>query len=283
MSLDTSGGADPLLKERNQERISEFRRLALKPLALFGYVAAVAAGIGINVFIWPAVTLVVLFWAAALADKKARADWWESLVRTIGMTSDVPALDFATPLLRSGDERKVDAQAHDDARVLALFTSTDVSHDSKGNREENNHHYTLLIYDFTASEATVPSTMCFLSAHRRGPLGIGDDHRGSFPSAARDFDLESVELNKKFNLRCDRDQVDVLHAVFDPAFMVWFQEHGLDFEFESGKLVVIHKTHLQRLTDFQDLMTSGDAIHAQLVRKLVPGAVAPPPAPAPAG
>jgi len=214
MALFSARSADPLLQQRSADRNAELRRLALGPWALAGYVVAVAAGIFVAPWLWVGLTIVVVACTYYYADKKARADWWESVVRTIGMVPDVPELDFSTPLLRSGDERTVKSKASDATRSLALFTSTDVSRDSNGNREEADHNYTLVIYDFTSGSGPVPPRV-FLSAHKRRALGLGDEHRGQFPAGVKDFDLESVELNKRFNLRCDADQVGLLHAVFE--------------------------------------------------------------------
>ena len=257
---------DPLLQQRWQEDWTEFWRYVTTPSALVVCIAGALSGI-----VWrprAAVVVIALVVLVGLvsAAQKSQTDWWQTVVRTLGMTQIVAILGDATPLLRAGRLVVVNS-ARDDTRHLIVLTSIDGPNRESG-EERGGGYCTLVTYDLAPHDGFGPA-LGFMAAYRRSTAGLGDEHRGDLPAGTQEPHLESVELSKRFTLRCEADQFDLLQRVFGPEFILWFQEHGHSFEFQNGKLVVFQPGQLQRLADFQSLVATADAIHTQLQRQLV--------------
>lgn len=252
---------DQLAAERSRLFRNAFRRNALHPLTFVGYVAA--TGVAIASGYWVVMAggigaILVLSWT--MAASSAKDDWWGQLATHFGMRVGVPQLPPSTPLLRSGDERRVECLAEDGERQLAQYVTTDVSRDSKGRKRKTHHRYTVVVQHVQQG----PQPIRFLSAHERKLMGLLDDRRGSIPGRVNDHNLESAALNKRFTVRISDEDLPRLGIVFEPAFMLWLSDHGRPFEYDGVTLVVYDDKHMTSTADYADLLDDAAQIHARI-------------------
>lgn len=255
---------DPLLRERARRRGVLFRSVVLNPAVTFvGLALAVALAVFVHPFMGAGLVVLVVLGAWLWAGQEASHAWWELLLDHLDLEADVRAVEPLTPLLRSGDEREVLRAATDGRRRLLVFRSTDVSHGSKGERQEQHHDYTCVVY-------RVPGApIRFLSAHEHRASWarwLGDELRGRTVREVEEFEVESVRLHERFELRCSAEDALVARQLFTPSFIVWFAHSGVAFEFEAGDLVVMVDRELEHAEEFKLLLRRADEIHAALSR-----------------
>lgn len=256
-SLPRAGFADPLLKDRARRRTAHFKATLSNPLVIVALIAAVALAL-VEPWLVPVAWLLVIVVAFVLADRRAKAEWWVSLLDHLGLEPSLVG-DPAplSPLLRSGDEREVLRAAHDDSRQLLIFRSTDVSRDSKGNTTRTHHDFTVVLM-----RSATPAIR-FLSAHehRFAPMKfLGDDLRGQTMRGIEEFKVESVQLDERFTLRSSAEDGVRARQIFKPSFIVWFTHSGVPFEYEGGDLVVFVDRVLEHAEEFKMLLSRADEI-----------------------
>lgn len=256
--------ADPLLRERARRRGVMFRSVVLNPaVTLVGLTLAVALGVFVHPFVGAGLVVLVVVGAWLWAGQEAAHAWWQLLLDHLGLEPDHRAVDPLTPLLRSGDQRQVLRAGTDGRRRLLVFRSTDVSRGSKGEREERHHDYTCVVY-------RVPGApIRFLSAHehRAGwAKWLGDELRGRTVGGVEEFEVESVQLHERFELRTSAQDALLARQLFTPSFIVWFARSGVAFEFEAGDLVVMVDRVLEHAEEYKVLLSRADEIHAALSR-----------------
>lgn len=255
---------DPLLKERARHRGVLFRSVVLNPaVTLIGLALAAAIGVFVHPLMGAGLVVLVVLGAWIWSGQEAAHAWWQLLLDHLGMESDHRSVDPLTPLLRSGDERQVLRAGTDGRRRLLVFRSTDVSRGSKGEREERHHDYTCVVY-------RVPGApIRFLSAHehRAGwAKWLGDDLRGRTVGNVDEFQVESVQLHERFELRCSVEDGLMARQLFSPSFIVWFARSGVAFEYEAGDLVVMVDRVLEHAEEYKVLLNRAEEIHAALSR-----------------
>jgi hypothetical protein len=255
---------DPLLQERSRRRGEQFRSVVLHPAAVVvGLAVAIGLGVAVHPLAGAGVVAAVVLAAWVWAGQQAAHAWWQLLIAHLGFAPDLPGVDPLTPLLRSGDEREVLRAATDGRRRLLVFRSTDVSHGSKGERQEQHHDYTCVVYRDPAP------AIRFLSAHehRAGwAKWLGDDLRGRTVRDVDEFQVESVQLHERFELRSSTEDALVARQIFEPSFIVWFARSGVAFEYEGGDLVVMVDRVLEHAEEYKVLLSRADQIHAALTR-----------------
>ncbi len=255
---------DPLLKARARHRAALWRSVVLHPAIVLGGLAlAVAVGVYVLPIAGAGVVALFLLGAWIWAGQEASHAWWQLLLDHLGMEPDHRSVEPLTPLLRSGDEREVLRAATDGRRRLLVFRSTDVSRGSKGERQEHHHDYTCVVY-------RVPGApIRFLSAHEHRASWakwLGDDLRGRTVGGVDEFQVESVQLHERFELRSSTEDALVARQLFEPSFIVWFAHSGVAFEFEAGDLVVMVDRELEHAEEYKLLLSRADQIHAALSR-----------------
>lgn len=272
MALPRANFTDPLLKERSRLRTAYFKANLVRPLAMAGLIASFAIAF-VDPYLVPLGWVVVVVAALVFADRQAKHEWWQLLIAHLGL-QPLPIAEAApvTPLLRSGDERRVLRAATDGRRHLLIFRSTDVSRDSKGNKTESHHDFTVVV-----SRAPTP-TVRFLSAHEHRFARLkflGDDLRGKTLRNIEEFKVESVELGNRFTLRTSTEDATRARQLFKPSFIVWFARNGVAFEFEGGDLVVFADRVLEHAEEFKVLLSRAAEIEAALTGAPSPGGTLP--------
>lgn len=268
MALPRAKFSDPLLKERSRLRTTYFKKNLAQPLTLAGVVGSFAIAFA-DPYLVPLGWLVIVVAAFVFANRRAKQEWWMMLLALLGF-EPLPAMEAApvTPLLRSGDKREVLRAATDGRRALLIFRSTDVSRDSKGNKTESHHDFTVVV-----SRAPAP-TVRFLSAHEHRSSRLkflGDDLRGKTLRGIEEFKVESVELGNRFALRTSTEDATRARQLFKPSFIVWFSRSGVPFEFEGGDLVVFVDRVLEHAEEFKLFLNRAAEIEAALTGLPSPG------------
>ncbi len=250
---------DPLLEARKQRRAAIFKATMTKPSVLVGLVALGALAF-IRPYLVPAAWLIAIVAAFVFADRRAKAEWWPLLLTYLGLGPDlVDEPEPLSPLLRSGDERKVLRAGRDATRQLMVFRSTDVRRDPQGKEDRSHHDYTVVVM-----RSPTPSIR-FLSAHEHRVSALkflGDDLRGKTMRDVEEFKLESVEIGERFTLRSSTEDATRARQIFKPSFMVWFARSGVPFEYEGGDLVVFVDRVLEHAEEFKLLLSRAAEINA---------------------
>lgn len=264
-ALPRANFPDPLLKARSARRLALWRSTVLHP-AFVGVAVVVIVG-SILQDAWPigvGVVVVAVLGVAAWADSTARREWWPLLLKQLGCEVDDAHVEPCTPLLRSGDERKVLRAARDQHRRLIIFRSTDVTRETDGTKDRQHHDFTVVLYRDAAP------AIRFLSAHEhraRWARWLGDDMRGPTISGVEEFQVESVALHERFELRSSTVDGERARQIFEPSFIVWFADRGLTFEYEGGDLAVIVDRVLEHSEEYRMLLSRADAIHEAISKK----------------
>lgn len=264
-ALPRANFTDPLLKARSARRLALWRSIVLHPAFVFG-AAALIVGCGLK-GAWPigvGLVAAAALGALAWADSTARREWWPLLLKELGLEPDDAHVEPCTPLFRSGDEREVRRAARDPRRRLIIFRSTDVTRENDGTKERQHHDYTVVLYRDAAP------AIRFLSAHEhraRWARWLGDDLRGPTISDVEEFQVESVALHERFELRSSTVDGQRARQIFEPSFILWFAERGVAFEYEGGDLAVIVDRVLEHTEEYRMLLSRADAIHEAISKK----------------
>ncbi len=211
------------------------------------------------------IALVVVFFIADSASEDAFFDIYarqRGLTRT-GETS-VPPM---TPLLRKGDERKVEevlrGELSDDLPgTLALYTYTDVYHDKDG-RHESDYHFTIAYTEMPESVELCPNLFCNRKSGLRFLEGVED----AFRSNVR-VDLESERLAGEYEIFVGPDQdQNWIRQLFSPSFIVWLSESAprkFAFELDAGVLCCNVKGHHKDAAHLDTMRESVAAVAARI-------------------
>ncbi len=95
---------------------------------------------------------------------------------------------------------------------------------------------------------------------------LGDELRGRTVGDVEEFEVESVRLHERFELRSSAEDALMARQLFTPSFIVWFAHSGVAFEFEAGDLVVMVDRELEHAEEYKLLLRRADEIHAALTR-----------------
>jgi hypothetical protein len=259
---------DPLLKARSARRLELWQGVVLAPWFVG---VAIVGGVGAGVFVhWglgAGLVAAAVFGSWLWADGQADREWWLLLLQYLRLDpDDTTWVEGLTPLLRSGDERVVLRAGSDAERQLLIFRSTDVSKDSNGNKSRDHHDYTVVLYRDAAP------AIHFLSAHEhkaRWAKWLGDALRGPTIGGVEEFQVESVALHERFELRSSISDGSRARQIFEPSFILWFAQQGVAFEYEAGDLAVIVDRVLEHAEEYKLLLSRADSIHAAISQKAI--------------
>lgn len=238
--------------------VAAFVAVGLAVSPLYGALAALAAAL---------LTVIICF---AVADSRAEDDFFRSYAdaRGVRWEDERGGIAPATPLLRKGDKRRTDLELHGRwpsgfEGQLAHYTYTEVSHDSKGRRQETD-------YDFTVAMAEVPEVAPYLkelSAQRRSGFRFLDGAEDAFRSRQR-VEHESEALDRRFEIFIDEhDDMNRALQVLEPSFVVWLAEHTPDdfaFECIAGTLVTAIRGHRGSAAELDELTEASFAVATRL-------------------
>src|SRR4051794_24526315 len=197
----------------------------------------------------------------------ALASWAKAhgLQSDTGSQATLPEL---TPLLRRGDTTEVAARAEGvlpggiDGE-LAQFNQVD--HDDDG--PDRRTPFTVVLVAIPEIVAFVPSLSCRPKGSEGPEIdfpGIGDGEVDSTYKPDRKVDLESVELDRLFDVRIDPEVGDnwVLQ-LFSPAFIAWLcdeRHRDVRFELDQGALCVYRPSHLDDPAQLDSLCEEAAAV-----------------------
>ena len=267
----------------NQLRSAKFKELIRRKRAWLTIsivclliVAVFAAGGAwfIGIPIAAVVALIGLLIVFLIADSRAEDAFYDSYCDTHGLTRvENPNIGSLTPLLRKGDERQTDEIFHGELAPgvegdLVLFTYTEVTHDSKGNRQETNYPYTLIHVEMPEIVDHLPELRVQNKAGFKFFEGVEDKFRLKHERVT----LESEALRDRFEIFVLKEQDQVwVRRVFSPSFIVWLTEKPpkkFAFELENGHLIAYVPKHKDDTEGLEEMTRFGIFVADRLLTEV---------------
>jgi hypothetical protein len=264
--------------DANQLRGREFSRLIRKAktwiLILAGTLILTAIGFVVAPFIggiaFAAGLLLGVVITFFIADNRAEEAFYRSYAESRGMEwKGQGQLGGATPLLRRGDERKADEVftgplADGFEGTLALYTYTEVSRDSDGNRQETDYPFTLILVDLPETVDHLPE----LIVQRKFGFKALEKFEDKFRMNHERVTLESEALRDRYEIFVGKDQDEVwVRRLFSPSFIVWLTDSPPEkfaFELVGGKLCAFVPKHRDSIEGFDEIIATGCEVARRL-------------------
>ena len=267
------------IRHANQLRGEEFGKLMRKPLPwvltitgaiLLAVIGVAIGGAGVALVGFVIGLLIGLGITFAVADNRAEDAFFESYAKARGLTWQGSGnLERATPLLRKGDERKADeiftgTLADDIEGTLALYTYTEVSTDSDGDRTETDYPFTLILTDLPETVAHLPELMVQRKSGFKALEGFEDKFRRKHERVT----LESEAMRDRYEIFVGKEQDQVwVRRLFSPSFIVWLTDtppKKFAFELVDGKLCAFVPKHRDSADGLDEIVTVGCAVARRL-------------------
>ena len=267
------------IEDANQLRGEEFGKMIRRPTlwvlivagaAVLAVIGAAIAGAGlaaVGFFIGIAIGLGIVF---AVADSRAEDAFFESYAKSRGLSWQGSGdLERATPLLRKGDERKANEiftgpLADDIDGTLALYTYTEVSTDSDGDRTETNYPFTLILVDVPETVAHLPELLVQRKSGFKALEGLEDKFRRKHERVT----LESEAMRDRYEIFVGKEQDEVwVRRLFSPSFIVWLTDappKHFAFELVDGKLCAFVPKHRDSIDGLDEIVDVGCEISRRL-------------------
>ncbi len=263
----------------NQLRSAKFKELmrlkrawltitivSLLPILFFAAAGAWFIGIPIAVV----VALIGLLVVFLIADNRAEDAFYDSYCQSHGLTRvGNPDIGQLTPLLRKGDERKTDEIFHGELAPglegdLVLYTYTEVSRDSDGDRTETNYPYTLIHVEMPEVVAHLPE----LRVQNKFGFKFLEGFEDKFRMKHERVTLESEAIRDRFEIFVAKGQDPVwVRRLFSPSFIVWLTEKPpkkFAFELENGHLVAYIPKHKDDVEGLEEITSVGTFVAQRL-------------------
>ncbi|MDQ5895114.1 MAG: hypothetical protein QG596_1375 [Actinomycetota bacterium] len=282
MAGANAAGSAPVT-HANQLRRDEFRKmmrkisswvwlLALSIVAGGFFGAMLGPAIGGAVFV--VVFLIVLLVIFMIADSRAEDAFYNSYCESHGLTRiDNPSIGGLTPLLRKGDERETDEMFHGELAPgingdLVLFTYTEVSRDSDGDRQETNYPFTLVHVEMPEIVAHLPELRVQGKFGFKFLEGFEDKFRGDHERVT----LESEAMGDRYEIFVRKEQDPVwVRRLFSPSFIVWLTESppkSFAFEVEDGHLIAFISKHMDDVEGLEEVTRVGTFVAERLLTEV---------------
>ena len=267
------------IEDANQLRGEEFGKMIRRPTlwvlivagaAVLAVIGAAIAGAGlaaVGFFIGIAIGLGIVL---AVADSRAEDAFFESYAKSRGLSWQGSGdLERATPLLRKGDERKANEiftgpLADDIDGTLALYTYTEVSTDSDGDRTETNYPFTLILVDVPETVAHLPELLVQRKSGFKALEGLEDKFRRKHERVT----LESEAMRDRYEIFVGKEQDEVwVRRLFSPSFIVWLTDappKHFAFELVDGKLCAFVPKHRDSIDGLDEIVNVGCEISRRL-------------------
>jgi len=267
----------------NELRGAEFKSLTRKKktwiwigllaivLAVGGFFihpAAAAAGLILGILIG----IGIAFW---IADHRAQEAFYDAYAKARGLTRSDADLPPATPLLRKGDERQTDEMFQGPLNdefdgTLALYTWTDVSRDSDGDRTETNYPFTVVLINVPECVQDIPELML----QRKSGLKALEKFEDTFRRNHERVTLESEAMRDRYEIFVKKEQDAVfVRRLFAPSFIVWLTEtppEKFAFELVEGNLVCYVPKHRDDAAGFDEMISVSTAVAKRLREESAP-------------
>jgi hypothetical protein len=263
----------------NQLRGEEFGKLVRRPLTwiltvigalLLAGVGAAIGGPGVAVvgfLIGIAVGMGITF---AVADNRAEDAFYDSYANSRGLTRQGSgSLERATPLLKKGDERKANEiftgeLAEGIEGTLALYTYTEVSTDSDGDRTETDYPFTLILVDLPETVPHLAELLVQTKSGFKALEGFEDKFRRNHERVT----LESEAMRDRYEIFVGKEHDAVwVRRLFSPSFIVWLTDappKKFAFELVEGKLCAFVPKHRESIEGFDEVISTGCEVARRL-------------------
>ena len=234
------------------------------------------AGVGLAIAVAPliglagavgalAISLLIVF---AIADSASEEGFFDIYAQQRGLTrAGDTSVGPMTPLLRKGDERKVDdvlrgPLAEGIEGTLAQYTYTDVYHDKDG-RHETDYEFTIAYSELPESVAPCPGLYCNRKSGFRFLEGVEDTFRKNVR-----VNLESERIGDEYEIFVGPDQdQNWIRQLFSPTFIVWLADSApakFAFELDDGVLCCNVKGHHKDAAHLDEMCESIGVIAARI-------------------
>jgi hypothetical protein len=273
-----TGGA---VAHANQLRGAEFKRLIglARTWIWIGGIAVVLGGvlaasilpvIGLAVAI--GVVLVGLIVVFVIADHRAEEAFYDSYCESHGLTRLKDAqIGALTPLLRKGDKRRTDEMFSGELAPgiegsLVLWTYTEVSHDSDGDRTETDYPFTLVHVYMPEIVPHLPKLLV-----EKAGFKLFDKLEDKLGGHQR-VTLESEAFHKRYEVFVDKGQDQVwVRRLFSPSWIVWLTEQTppkFGFELENGNLIAYIPKHKDNVEDLEAMTRVSTDVARRLLEEV---------------
>jgi hypothetical protein len=280
--VESTGVLAPI-NDANQLRTAKFKELMRRKIAwgtilaisLLVLIVLIAAGIAlIGVAAAAVVALFGILVVFLIADGKAEDAFFDSYCETHGLTRiENPEIGELTPLLRKGDERNTKEIFHGTLAPgvegdLVLFTYTEVYHDSKGNRNEDNYDFTLIHVEMPQIVEHMPDLRVQNQSGFKFLEGVEDKFRGKHERVT----LESEAMRDRYEVFVAKEQDPIwVRRLFSPSFIVWLTEqppNKFAFELENGHLIAYLPNHEDDVEGLEQVTSVGTFVASRLLDEI---------------
>lgn len=291
---DEEGGAGPgpapdgpqakvEVTHANQLRSAKFKSLIRKPVSWIsiGVVTLIGAGIagaiggpalgGAAFVVVALIGIVIVF---AIADHQAEDAFYDAYCESHGLTRvEGESIGQLTPFLRKGDERETNEIFRGDLADgvrgdLVLYTYTEVSHDSKGNRNETDYPYTLVHVQMPEVIEHLPE----LRVQNKFGFKFLEGFEDKFRINHERVTLESEAIQDRFEIFVAKGQDEIwVRRLFSPSFIVWLTESPpkkFAFDLEDGHLVAYLPKHMDDVEGFEEVTRVGTYVARRLLEEV---------------
>ena len=283
-SKDEAGGGGPgglapvEVSDTGQLRGAEFGRLIRKPvtIVLLSLAGVIGAGIGaafapvlalIGLVVLPLLGLLIVL---MIASSRASDAFFDSYAGSRGLTrGEITDLGSAVPFLNKGDSQKVDEALSGELGPgveghLCLYTYTEESVDSDGNRTETDYPFTVFVAEVPEVGPWLPELLVRRKSGFKALEGLEDAFRRNHERVT----LESEALRDRYEIfvRTDQDPVWV-RELFSPTFIVWLTEtppKGFAFELVGPTLCCFVPKHRRSASALDEFREVGCTVVARL-------------------
>ncbi|HTR76008.1 MAG TPA: hypothetical protein VMH33_12215 [Solirubrobacterales bacterium] len=257
-----------------------FRRLLLRPLTLISIIAGpLVVGALFYLMAGPVLggfmLLLSLFLGVLIVRHKAGEHADDDFNRAYARSRDYQLggstyLGSATPLLRRGDRQFAEQTfigelAAGVSGLLAIYTYVVETTDTHGNRQEDDHPFTLGMVEVPECVAHVPELYC----QRKFGLHSLERVEDAFRRSKERVEFESDALGHKYEIFTGKGQdQNWLRQLFEPSFIVWLTDSAPEhfaFELVNGTLVAYVHGHKEDAADL-DKMAAASATVAKRLR-----------------
>ncbi len=189
---------------------------------------------------------VLITWALII-HTRAQDDFWSQWAQHRGLVlgEDIHDFDSSVPLLREGDERKMERVCTGrigsvDGRIF-MYTYTKVVYDGEGRRSETHFPFSVVAMRLPQSVAKRYPGVDL----KRALTGLDTGKLLDGFSPDRGIKLESMDFNTRYRLRVLDEQDDIaLYELFSTPFIQYLVEEGeINWQQRGDEMVIYWENH----------------------------------------
>jgi len=271
--------------DANTLRGAEFRKLISSPKGwiwvALAVVAGIAAGFALGGGFVPGLVIAaflvliaigIIFW---VADVRAANAFYASYAELRGLAwkKNKGSFDGTSSFLKKGDRQKVNQMftgplADDIEGCLALYTYTEESTDSDGQRQDTDYPFTVVTVKIPESVAHISD----LQVHRKSGFKALEGFEDAFRRKHERVTLESEALRDRYEIFVGKEQDPVwTRRLFSPSFIVWLTDtppKKYGFELEQGYFVAFVPKHRNSTAGLDEMVETSCHIARRIVAEV---------------